>query len=218
MPRLGWLIAIACLAPDRATAAGQESPAPLPRAIVEPAAPAAGEPAGAPATPGPPASMPGPSPEAEITLDKGTQVTVGIGLGGPISAALSFRVLHGLGAKVIEPDGRVKAVCAVPIAYCARGFLVQVDAGSGGGKLSLGIGARAHVDEESFHGTVGVGLRAALVRTWGSPIGTEPGLTYLGPELDLKVIRFNLTLGVLWRVSGSAGSFAVFGWGLGFGL
>ena len=142
----------------------------------------------------------------------------GIGFGGPIGAAASFRVLHGLGADVREGDDRVKAVCAVPIPHCAQGFLFQADAGSGGGKLSLGIGARARVDEEDFHGTVGVGLRAALVRTWGSPIGTEPGLTYLGPELDLSVLRFNLTLGVLWRLSGHTGASAVFGWGIGFGL
>ena len=154
----------------------------------------------------------------EITIDKDTQVAVGMGFGGPIGAAGSFRVLHGLGADVREENGRVKAVCAIPIPHCAQGFLFQADAGSGGGKLSLGIGARAHVDEEDFRGTVGVALRASLARTWGSPIGTEPNLTYLGPELDLSVLRFNLTLGVLWRVSGHEGASAVFGWGVGFGL
>ena len=188
MPRLGWVIAMACLAPAVASA-GQEPPA-----------------------------VPPTKPETEITLDKGTQVAFGIGFGGPIGAAASFRLLHGLGADVREGDDRVKAVCAVPIPHCAQGFLFQADAGSGGGKLSLGIGARARVDEEDFHGTVGVGLRAALVRTWGSPIGTEPGLTYLGPELDLSVLRVNITLGVLWRLSGHTGASAVFGWGIGFGL
>jgi hypothetical protein len=154
----------------------------------------------------------------EITIDKATQVAVGIGFGGPIGAIGSFRVLHGLGADVREDNGRVKAVCAIPIPHCAKGFLFQADAGSGGGKLSVGIGARAHVDEEDFRGTVGVSLRASLARTWGSPIGTEPNLTYLGPELDLSVVRFNVTLGVLWRVSGHEGASAVFGWGVGFGL
>jgi hypothetical protein len=74
------------------------------------------------------------------------------------------------------------------------------------------------VDEEDFHGTVGLGLRAALVSTWGHPIGTEPGLTYLGPALDLSVLRIDLTLGVLWRVSGHEGASALFRWGVGFGL
>jgi hypothetical protein len=216
MPRLGWVIAMACLAPTLSSA-GQEPPAAPPTVVVEPALPPPAEPPASPA-PGPPSSKPGSKPETEITLDKATQVGFGIGFGGPIGAAASFRVLHGLGADVREGDDRVKAVCAVPIPHCAQGFLFQVDAGSGGGKLSLGIGARARVDDEDFKGTVGVSLRASVLRTWGSPIGTEPNLTYLGPELDLSVVRFTLTLGVLWRVAGHTGASAVFGWGVGFGL
>lgn len=202
MHRLGWMVAFACLAGSAWISAGQESPvAPAPP-VVEGPSPKAGSPA-----------------KTEITLDKDTQVAAGIGFGGPIGAAASFRILHGLGADVREDDGtQVKAVCALPIPHCAQGFLFQVDAGSGGGKLSLGVGARARVDEEDFHGTVGVGLKASLVRTWGSPIGTEPDLTYLGPELDLSVLRINLSLGVLWRISGNAGASALFSWGLGFGL
>ena len=201
MQRLVWMAAFACLAGSAWTSAGQESPVAPPPPVVE-----------------------GPSPKAEsqakteITLDKDTQVVAGIGFGGPMGAAASFRILHGLGADVREDGGRVKAVCALPIPHCAQGFLFQADAGSGGGKLSLGVGARARVEEEDFRGTVGVGLKASLVRTWGSPIGTEPDLTYLGPELDLSVLRINLSLGVLWRVSGNTGSSAIFSWGLGFGL
>jgi hypothetical protein len=127
-------------------------------------------------------------------------------------------MLHGLGADVRDGSTRVKAVCAIPMPHCAQGFLLQADAGSGGGKLSLGLGAWAKVDEESFRGTAGMALRLALARTWGNPIGTDPGLSYLGPELDLSVIRINLTLGVLFRVAGDRGSSALFSWGLGFGL
>ena len=160
-----------------------------------------------------------PSPaETEVTLDKSSQVAAGVGFGGPIGAAASVRLLHGLGADVREGRSRTKAVCALPIPHCARGFLLQADAGSGGGKLSLGVGARARVEEDGFRGTVGVGLRASLARTWGSPVGTDSGLTYLGPELDLSVLRVNVTLGVLWRVSGTGGSSALFSWGLGVGL
>lgn len=177
---------------------------------------AAQEPSPPPTVPtSPPASSP---PPTEITLDKGTHLAAGIGFGGPLGAAASLRILHGLGADVREGEDRVKAVCAVPIPHCAQGFTFQADAGSGGGKLSLGIGARARVDEPDFRGTVGVGLRLSLARTWGSPIGTDPGLTYLGPELDLSVLRVNLSLGVLWRVSGQGGASALFSWGLGFGL
>jgi hypothetical protein len=157
-------------------------------------------------------------PETEITLDKQTRFAAGIGFGGPLGAAVSLRLLHGLGADVRDGEDRVKAVCAVPIPHCAQGFMLQADAGSGGGKLSLGVGARARVEEPDFRGTVGAGLRVSLARTWGSPIGTDPGLTYLGPELDLSVLRVNLNLGVLWRVSGQGGASALFSWGVGFGL
>lgn len=200
MPRLGWVIAMACLALAEPSA-GQEPPADPPPVAVEAPSPKLAS-----------------RPETEITVDKGSQVAAGVGFGGPVGAAASVRLLHGLGADVREGRDRVKAVCAVPIPHCAQGFLLQADAGTGGGKLSLGVGARARVEEEDFRGTVGVGLRASLVRTWGSPIGTEPDLTYLGPELDLSVLRVNLTLGVLWRVSGQTGASALFSWGVGFGL
>jgi len=153
--------------------------------------------------------------DTEITIDKANHFGAGIGFGGPIGAAARVQLLHGLGADVREGDERVKATCAVPIPHCAGGFLVQADAGSGGGKLSLGLGARARIDEEDFRGTVGVALRAAFVRTWGHPIGTDPGLSHLGPELDLAIMRVNVTLGVLWRVSGSGGRSALFSWGVG---
>ena len=153
--------------------------------------------------------------ETEITIDKANHFGGGIGFGGPLGVAASVQLLHGLGADVREGDERVKATCAVPVKHCAGGFLLQADAGSGGGKLSLGLGARAKVEEEDFNGTVGVGLRAAFVRTWGHPIGTEPGLSYLGPELDLAILKVNVTLGVLWRVSGSGGKSVLFSWGLG---
>lgn len=156
--------------------------------------------------------------KTEITLDRRTQVGAGIGFSGPLGAAGSLRILHGLSADVRDDSTRVKAVCAVPMPHCAQGFLLQADAGSGGGKLSLGLGARARVDDEDFHGTAGVALRLALARTWGNPLGTEPGLTYLGPELDLSVLRIDVTLGVLWRVSGQRGASVLFSWGLGFGL
>jgi hypothetical protein len=154
----------------------------------------------------------------EVNIDLTTHVVGGVGFGGPLGAAASVQLLHGLGADVREEDGRVKATCAVPIPHCAGGFLFRADAGSGGGKLSLGVGARARVEEEDFNGTVGVGLRAAFVRTWGNPIGTEPGVSYLGPELDLAILRVNVTLGVLWRVSSNRGRSALFSWGLGLGL
>lgn len=154
----------------------------------------------------------------EVTLDRQDQWAARLGVQGPLGAAASLILFHGLAADVREQDGRVKAACAAPLAICGGGFLVETAAGNGGGKLSLGFGARARVEEEDFEGTVGVGVKASLVRTWGSPIGTEAGLTYLGPELDLSIVKVELTLGVLWRVSGQGGKSALFSWGVGFGL
>jgi len=156
--------------------------------------------------------------ETEVTLDRGRGVFAGAGFSGPLGFGASLRVLRGLSADVREEDTRVQALCALPLPHCAQGFLFQLDAGTGGGKVSLGVGARARVDEEDFRGTAGFALRAALVRTWGNPVGTDPGLTYLGPELDLSVLKVNLTLGVLWRLGGHAGPSALFSWGVGFGL
>ena len=156
--------------------------------------------------------------ETEVTIDRRTAFVAGIRFGGPTGAALRLSLLHGLGADVREKNERVDAVCAVPIPHCAGGFLLDAEAGSGGGKLSLGMGANAKVQSEDFRGTVGAGLKLSVAQTWGSPIGTEPGLTYLGPELDLYVLRVGVNLGVLWRVAGNGGASAVFSWGFGIRL
>jgi hypothetical protein len=74
------------------------------------------------------------------------------------------------------------------------------------------------VDDEGFKGSAGAALRVAVAHTWGHPIGQPTGLTFVGPELDLSVMRFNLTLGVLFKVAGDGGSSALFSWGVGFGL
>jgi hypothetical protein len=154
----------------------------------------------------------------DVTIDRKDQVVAGIGFGGPTGAVLRLDLLHGLGADVREEKERVKAVCAVPLPHCGHGFLLGAEAGSGGGKLSLGVGANARVDSEDFRGTVGVALQLSLARTWGSPIGTDERLTYLGPELDLYVLRFGLTLGTLWRVSGTGGASFLVSWGFGIRL
>jgi len=156
--------------------------------------------------------------ETEVNVDRKTQLSGRLGFTGPTGAAATLRLLTGLGADVRDGSDRVKAVCALPIPHCAHGFLFELEGGSGGGKLSLGLGARARVEEEDFRGTVGVGLKASLARTWGSPVGTEPGLTYLGPELEISVLRVELTLGVLCRVSGAGGRSVLFSWGVGIGL
>jgi hypothetical protein len=125
---------------------------------------------------------------------------------------------HGLGADVSEEKDRVKAVCAAPSRYCARGFVLEVGGGSGGGKLSLGLGARARVENEDFRGVAAAALKLSVARTWGSPIGARPDTTYLGPEMSVGVTKVGINLGLLWRVSGRGGPVAVFSWGLGLAL
>ncbi len=158
--------------------------------------------------------------ETEVTIGRSNQFVAGIGFGGPLGASASVGLLHGLGADVEERADRerVRGVCAAPIPHCDNGFLLQAEAGSGGGKLSLGLGGRARVDTEDLKGAFGASLKASLARTWGSPVGTEPGLTYLGPELDLSVLHFGASVGVLWRVAGSGGASVVFSWGIGLRL
>ena len=155
--------------------------------------------------------------ETDVTLGLRTRLGAGVGFSGPLGAAARLSLYHGLAADVRDDTTRVKAVCALPIPHCAKGFLAQADAGTGGGKLSLGVGAYANVQDESFKGTAGAAFRLAVAHTWGNPIGTQPGLTYLGPEMDLSILRVNLTLGVLFRVSGDGGAGALFSWGVGFG-
>jgi hypothetical protein len=159
-----------------------------------------------------------PPAEAEVTIDRRDAVVAGARFGGPTGASLRLSLLHGLGAKVREKDEKVDAVCAVPIPHCAGGFLLDAEAGTGGGKLSLGVGANAKVQSEDFRGTVGAGLKLSVAQTWGDPIGTDPGLTYLGPELDLYVLRVGVSFGVLFRVAGDGGSSTLFSWGLGLRL
>ena len=156
--------------------------------------------------------------KTQVTIDRKTHVGAGLGFAGPFGAIGSLQILHGLGADIDDDGTRVKAVCAAPLPHCAQGFLLRADAGSGGGRFSLGVGAWANVSEEEFKGTAGVALRVALAHTWGNPIGQPTGVTFLGPELDLSVKRINLTLGVLFKVAGDGGSSALFSWGLGFGL
>ena len=95
------------------------------------------------------------------------------------------------------------------------GLLVQLHAGTGGGKLSLGVGARAGVASDDFKGSVAAGLKLSLARTWGSSQGNPSGVTYLGPELDLSIMRLALSLGPFFRVGGVGGSAVTFSWGLG---
>lgn len=130
----------------------------------------------------------------------------GAGFGGPLGATVTGELVYGPGADVRDDGERVRGVA---------GLLVQVQAGSGGGKLSLGVGGRARIDSEDFKGPLAAGLKLSLARTWGSPVGTRPGLTYVGPELDLSAMHVSVTVGPLFRVAGAGGDAVLLSWGLG---
>jgi len=147
--------------------------------------------------------------EVEITIEPKNHVSFGMGYGGPLGGAASFELLHGLGADVKEDPTRVKAIV---------GALLQLHAGTGGGKLSLGVGGHAHVKTEDFKGTAAAALKLSLARTWHSSIDSGGDGTYLGPEVELSVMHVAVDLGVLFRLHGSGAPGALFSWGLGVRL
>jgi hypothetical protein len=96
-----------------------------------------------------------------------------------------------------------------------RGLLLQVQPGIGGGAVNLGF------VPVSFHaqGTqaIAVGVKARLLRTWGSPWGTQPGRTYAGFEAGVAV-GVKLAAGVLWKVDSGAGDDRIVTWSVGPGM
>jgi hypothetical protein len=139
-----------------------------------------------------------------------TSTSIGASWGGPLGLGVTGEIIHGgLGVDVTDDQDRIKGV---------GGLLVQAHAATGGGKLSVGAGFSGRVTTDDFKGSAALALKASLARTWGSPRGTEPGLYYLGPELDLSAMRVAVSLGVLWRLGGGPGRSVLFSWGLGIRL
>jgi hypothetical protein len=144
--------------------------------------------------------------ESEVTVMPRAGVGLGGGYGSPLGAAATLELMYGLGADVREDSDRVKALA---------GVMFQLHAGTTGGKLSLGLGARAHVRSEDVHLPAGAGLKLSLAQTWRSPQGDPGRRTYLGPELEFSVMHVNVGLGVLARLKGSTGGRVLFSWDLG---
>ena len=144
--------------------------------------------------------------EIEVTVAGKPHASGGLLFGGPLGASATGELLFGVRADVHEVDDRVRAFA---------GLALSAQAGTGGGKLGLGLAGRVRADMEDFRGGLGAGLKVSVARTWGSPVGTEKGLTYLGPELELDAMHVALGLGVLFRVGGQGGAGTVFSWSLG---
>jgi hypothetical protein len=107
--------------------------------------------------------------------------------------------------------------CATPCLF--RGATIQGSAGAGGGELAIGYGSLVGETGRGRwllrHVYVGYGVRAALLRTWGSSNLTS-GETYWGVEGAFTIAQFGLTLGAFlptapsdgptsWRIFGGAG-------------
>ncbi|HVO09234.1 MAG TPA: hypothetical protein VMX54_00660 [Vicinamibacteria bacterium] len=96
-----------------------------------------------------------------------------------------------------------------------RGLVFQLQPGVAGGALNVGWmpfsfsaqGAQA----------IGVGIKARLLRTWGSPWGADPDRTYAGFEAA-AVLGVKASVGVLWKIGSGSGRSAVVTWGLGIGF
>lgn len=99
--------------------------------------------------------------------------------------------------------------------YTSRGLLLQVQPGVGGGALNLGlvpVSFRAGKTQ-----AIAVGVKARLLRTWGSPWGAEPGRTYAGFEAGFAV-GVKVAAGLLWKVDSGPGDERVFTWSVGLGM
>jgi hypothetical protein len=82
-----------------------------------------------------------------------------------------------------------------------RGLIVQAEPGLAGGTLAVGFTDTylSHLGAQFF----GWGLRAAVLRTWGSPREVPAGRTYAGVQLDGS-LYVKVRVGVLWRVGHEA--------------
>ena len=124
----------------------------------------------------------------------------GGGVGRPLGLSGSAGII--IGTVPVQP---VKG----GVSSSSIGAILQVEPGTGGGKVSLGL---ANSD-----GVFGYALKGSLVRTWGLTWGTQAGATYLGPELESATIA-KVTVGWLWKTGHTQGKDSLFTWGIGFGF
>jgi hypothetical protein len=143
-----------------------------------------------PAEPGAPPPVPAPTPTPSPRAARAVAApTFALAAGGPLLASASAGVI--LGRDRSTPDE-----CPSP-----RGWLVQAEAGAGGGKLSAGP---VYTYCYTALGSLGAGaFQAVWLRTWGNPLGADPELSYVGGELDIGLIDWKVSLGLLKRTGPS---------------
>jgi hypothetical protein len=96
-----------------------------------------------------------------------------------------------------------ETTCAV------KGLLAQVEAGTGGGTVSLGWGSLVGEKEKNrfflHHVYVGYALRGSILRTWGDAPLEPVAQTFAGAEAEFAVAVACFSLGVYRRISGAPG-------------
>jgi hypothetical protein len=97
----------------------------------------------------------------------------------------------------------------------ASGMLIELEAGVGGGKASIGIEHTRIMqnNQGTFANMATIALKGSVLHTWGQPIafdlnqsfvkGIPTGQTYIGPELELGA-ALQVTIGYLFGVSSGA--------------
>ena len=96
-----------------------------------------------------------------------------------------------------------------------RGFVFQLQPGIAGGSLNVGwmpISFAAHGTQAR-----GLGIKARLLRTWGSPWGADPDHTYAGIE-GAVVVGVKASVGVQWKLGSGTGRRTIVTWGVGVGF
>ena len=96
-----------------------------------------------------------------------------------------------------------------------RGLLLQVQPGLGGGSVNVGLVPVSFYAQGTQ--AIALGVKARLLRTWGSPWGTEPGRTYAGFEAGVAV-GVKLAVGLMWKVDSGPGDDRIVTWSVGLGM
>ena len=105
----------------------------------------------------------------------------------------------------VEAPGRVTAGLTVFFPTSAQpgfrrdGWLVEANAGLGGGRLAFG--------RAGYLEYLGLDARVFVSRTWNSPLGASNDSTYIGAEGGLALGYIRVALGVGQRISGPAGEY-----------
>jgi hypothetical protein len=93
---------------------------------------------------------------------------------------------------------------------CSHDFwILQAEAGGGGGKLQFGVG-------EWY--MVGGTAKLSLLRTWGDPGRVDTGQTYAGVECQGNFFLVNAAVGIYTGVDADARGSALLTWSAGIGF